>query len=313
MAPKTRKTSIHKEIFNYLDFRSFVKDLVAEFKATRKGFTMRSFAKSAGFGSPSYLKMILDGDRSLTMKAMEKFCIALELNGKEKDYFVALAQYNQETEPDTKNELFEKLIKLRPRKALTEIEKSQLKYLTNHHYGCIREMTLLEDFSENSKWIASRCLPRISPNDARDAIEDLINLGFLKRDEKGNLIQANEVVGTQAQTEYAEAYNFHDAALKKARECLSQSKREERYFEALTIPTTKNIRENIIPKITALIEEALEEVNQEGTNTSISYDEVYQLNVQFFPVTTKDHIYKASESEEDSETESPNKNRKTKK
>ena len=281
MTRSPEKTRIHNEIFGHLDYRSFLKDLVAALKAQRPEFTMRYFAQKAGLGSPSYLKMVIDGKRQLTDKSMDKFCEALLLNGREKEYFTALVKYNQETNPDQKAQLFEQLTHLRPRKTLTALEKNQIKYLTHHHYACIREMVLLKDFFEDAKWIAARCLPRISPQEARDALETLLDMGLLKHDTNGKLIQSESVVGTQAQTEAVEAFNFHDAVLTKARQCLSQSKQDERHFEALTSPVTPKIYKALRDKIHKLIDESLEEVNslQEG------FDDIYQLNVQLFPVT----------------------------
>lgn len=295
MARTAMKTEIHEQIYSYLDYRRFLKDLVASLKIQQPEFTMRTFAEKAGFGSPSYLKMVIDGKRQLTDNSMDRFCAALLISGREKKYFTTLIKYSQEINPDKKSTLFDDLTQLRPRKTLTPIVKNKIKYLTHHHYACIREMALLKDFQENAKWIASRCLPRISPQEARDAIRTLLDLGFLKRDQTGRLSQSEPVVGTQAQTEFVEAFNFHDAVLSKARQCLSQSKQEERHFEALTIPVTPQIYERLRDKIQKLIEESLDEVN----NLKSDFNNVYQLNVQLFPVTTDKNLYVPREGEND--------------
>lgn len=293
MARTPVKTSLHDQVYKYLDYREFLKDLVAALKMQRGEFTMRYFADKAGFGSPSYLKMVMDGKRQLTNKSLDKFCAALVISGREKKYFTSLVRYNQETNPDLKARLFDELSGLRPRKTLTELTKKQIQYLTHHHYACIREMVLLDDFQENAKWIASRCLPRISPQEARMAITTLLDLGFLGRDKDGKLIQSESTVGTQAQTELVQAFNFHDAVLSKARECLSHSKQEERHFEALTIPVTPEIHKKLRQKIQHFIEDALLEVN----TLSRGFKEVYQLNVQLFPVTTDKNLYVPQDDE----------------
>lgn len=291
MARTPVKTSQHEKIFEYLDHLAFLKDLVTAFKRQRPEFTMRYFAKKAGFGSPSYLKMVMDGTRQLTDKSMDRFCEALFISGREKKYFTALVNYNHATHPDEKNQLFAELMRLRPRKTTTPLDKKHIKYLTHHHYACIREMVLLKDFEENAKWIAARCLPRISPQDAREALTTLLELGFLKRDTSKKLIQSEPVAGTQAQTELVEAFHFHDAVLSKARQCLGHSTREERHFEALTIPVTPEIHDRLKQKILTFIEDALSEVNTRQNE----FSEIYQLNVQFFPVTTQKNIHTPSD------------------
>jgi uncharacterized protein (TIGR02147 family) len=294
MARPPSKTRIHFQIYNFLDYRVFLHELVKAMKLKKKDFTMRTFAESAGFGSPSYLKMVIDGQRKLTENSIERFCQALDITGREKNYFVTLVKYNQSVDPDEKKTLFEKLTDLRPRKTLTPIAKSQLKFYTTDYYSCIREMVLLEDFHEDAKWIAARCVPRISPAEARDAIDTLIKLDLLKRDESGKLVQTDSVVGTQAQAEVVEAFNFHESVLSKARNALSRVKQEERHFEALTIPVNPELAKILNQKITKLIDEALDEVNTDGQK----YDEVYQLSVQFFPATTREHLYSPSMTRE---------------
>lgn len=293
----SKKTPTHHQIYNYLDYRVFLKDLVKAFKAKRKDFTMRNFAQEAGFGSPSYLKMIIDGQRNLTNSSMEKLAQALLISGREKEYFETLVHYNQSKKPDEKSKLFEELNRIRPRKALSEVEKSQVKFLTKDYYSCIREMVLLDDFKEDAKWIAARCLPRISPAEARDALDTLLKLNLIKRNENGKLIQSEPIVGTQAQTDVVESFNYHETVLNKARHVLSQTKQEDRHYEAVTIPITTGLSKEITQKITKLIEEVLDEVNTEGHD----FNEVYQLSIQFFPATTKEHLspYNTPDDEEE--------------
>lgn len=284
MGRPVTKTRIHHKIYNYLDYRKFLKDLVRELKSNQKGFTMRSFAEKAGFGSPSYLKMVLDGQRQLTEKSLDKFSKALEITGREKDYFEILVKYTQCVDPDEKDRYFELLEKIRPRKTFSELEKNQHKFLTKDYFSCVREMVLLSDFEEDAKWIAARCQPRISPQEAREAIDCLLELNLLKRDDSGKLIQAEAVVGTKAQTEALEAYHYHETALNKARQCLGLVEPDKRNFQSLVIPANAEIVKLIHEKMERLLTEVLDEVNLEGQ----SYEEVYQLGLQLFPVTKKE-------------------------
>jgi uncharacterized protein (TIGR02147 family) len=286
MARPTTKTKLHYQVYNYLDYHHYLKDLVKELKVKHPGFTMRTFAEAAGFGSPSYLKMVIDGQRKLTEASIEKFSIALDISGREKEYFVTLVRYNQCVDPDEKKILFETLNDLRPRKTLTSLEKHQIKFLTHDYYSCIREMVLLDDFQEDAKWIAARCVPRISPTEAREAIETLLTLKLLTREADERLRQSEDVVGTQAETEVVEAFNFHDAVLTKARNALSRTRQEDRHYEALTIPMNPELAKTINQKIAKVLEEVLDEVNTGGQK----YEEVYQLSVQFFPATTREHV-----------------------
>lgn len=270
-------------IFEFQDFRLYLKALVKEFKTTREGFTMRSFAEGVGFGSPSFLKMIIDGQRSLKEKPFQKICDYFHLKDREKDYFRCLVDFTQCKDPDVKKQLTDQLDSLRPRVTYSELKKNQRKYFANDYYAAIREMVLLQDFKEDSKWIAAKCLPRIKPAEAREAIEVLLELGFLKRDDQGRLTQSDPVIDTGAQAQAEETFTYHEAVLNKARKYLSLLDQGSRNFSALTIPIPKSLEKTIAEKIYNLQNEILDLVNDEN----LKYDSVYQFNIQLFPVTTE--------------------------
>lgn len=269
--------------FSYDNFHEFMKDRVNELKSIRKGFTMRALAERVGFGSPSFLKMVMDGERTLTENKIEAFCDILELEDKEKDYFVHLVLFNQSHNPDTKNEHRKELEKLRPRVTFSKLEQNQQKYLSHDYYACIREMVLLKNFKEDAKWIAKNCLPKIKPAEARDALETLLELGLLKRNEKGLLEQADPIVDTGSQANSLESFAFHEAVLNKARRYLTLLEQNKRSFAALTIPIPERLEKDIMKRMEDFQNDILNLINQEG----LDYDRVYQLNLQFFPVSQK--------------------------
>lgn len=270
-------------IYLYSDYRFYLKDLTRTLRETDAAFTMRAFSARAGFGSPSFLKMVIDGKRNLTRDSLARFCQALGIVSAEKKYFETLVDYGQCVDPDRKNRLLDELVDLRPREIFPKIRKSQFKYLTQPRYACIREMVLLRDFKEDPKWIAVRCVPRLSVGQAREALKTLISLGMLVRDETGRLVQSQAVIDTNEQAAMPAAYRFHEAVLDTARRSLALLKQSERNFSALTIPVpmhcVKEVERTIYEcenRILALINEGVPQ-----------YDEVYQLNFQFFPITKR--------------------------
>lgn len=273
-----------KEIYNYLDYRAFLRDSVQELKGARR-WNLRRFAKLAGVKAPGYLKMVTDGRRNLTVKTAEKFCRALDLKGREKKYFVTLVCYNQTTNPDRKNEYGNRLHKLRPRTDRYLVGKHQFRYFSRPHYVCIREMVTLKDFREDPKWIARRCFPPISPAEARTAIDVLLDLGFLARDENCRLIQKEDFVHTEdVNTQAFEAYHFHEAMIDLARHALTQLPQEERNYYALTVPMPQTLYKEVIQEFYAFRDRVLEKTAAAGGTGS---DEVFQINFQLFPLTRK--------------------------
>lgn len=242
---------------------------------------MRDISEKAEFGSPSFLKMMIDGERSLSDKSAAKICDVFHIKKREKEYFMTLVHFNQCDNPDEKRRLLEQLNSLRPKITYSKEKALQARYLAHDYYACIREMVLLKDFKENAKWIAAKCLPRIKPQEARDALADLIDMGLLKRNSDGRLVQAELVLDTGREANVSEAFGFHEAVLNKARKYLSLLEQKSRDFSALTIPLDTKLEKEIRDRIYKFQNEILDLINQPG----LEYNTVYQLNVQFFPVT----------------------------
>lgn len=272
------------DIYSYTNYREYLRDLSAALKAARQ-FNLRDFAKKAAIKAPGYLKMVIDGRRNLTVQTIHKFCRALDITGRQREYFESLVIYNQTDDPDLKREYFDKLNRLRPRSQDYVMEKRQNRYFSRPHYVTIREMVLLKDFREDPKWMARRCFPVISPAEAKEAIDTLLELGLLKRDAAGKLLQAEDFVRTDdINTQAIEAYHYHEAMLDRARHALAKLPQKERNYYALTIPMPKALFDEIITDFYEFRDRIRVKVEQAHGNL----DDVYQINFQFFPATKKE-------------------------
>jgi uncharacterized protein (TIGR02147 family) len=53
------------DVYRYLDYRAFLRDFYEAKKAKSRTFSYRAFSKRAGVASPNYLKLVIEGQRSL--------------------------------------------------------------------------------------------------------------------------------------------------------------------------------------------------------------------------------------------------------
>src|SRR3954471_936193 len=85
------------DIYQYLDFRLFVRDYCSRQKSHRSSFSQRVFAQSAGIpmASSSFLPAVIAGKRNLSANYRLKFAKALGLDSKEMLFFELLVQFNQ--------------------------------------------------------------------------------------------------------------------------------------------------------------------------------------------------------------------------
>lgn len=270
-------------VFQYTDFRKFLGDVTSELKKDKKYFNHSYIAKRAGLKSPGYIKMIVDGNRNLTTDMFDKFCEVLEITGKEKSYFEVLVAYNQESNPDRKKSLFEDLMHLRPRAQRTELSEQHRKYFTKPYYACVREIVTLKEFKEDPDWIAKRCYPPIKVSEAKEALETLLEIGFLKRDSKNHLVQTESYIQTRDHdNQILETHHAHDEILSLTREALIQIKQEDRHFYALTLALPQEKFKEVVDQFYKFRDTLVSIIE---STTPGENDEVFQANFQFFPRT----------------------------
>lgn len=71
-------------VYDYLDFRAFLKDLFVYNKERRGNFSYRFFSRQAGFASPNFLKLVTNGQRNLTNTSIAKIAKGFKLKKQER-------------------------------------------------------------------------------------------------------------------------------------------------------------------------------------------------------------------------------------
>lgn len=87
-------------IFDFTDYRAFMK---AFYETKKKGpgtFSYRRFSKLAQNASPNFVKLVVDGQRNLTVQNIYLFSMAMSLLPREQEYFEAMVHFSQETLPE---------------------------------------------------------------------------------------------------------------------------------------------------------------------------------------------------------------------
>ena len=64
-------------VLKYIDYRLYLREYYTDRKKNQRGFSYRWFNQKAGFSSPVYLKLVMEGKRNLTKSSIAKFSLAL--------------------------------------------------------------------------------------------------------------------------------------------------------------------------------------------------------------------------------------------
>ncbi|MBI2082313.1 MAG: TIGR02147 family protein [Deltaproteobacteria bacterium] len=266
------------DLFNYLNYRHFLKDYYREAKEKRGAlFSFRTFSRLAGLKSPNFLKLVMEGKRNLGPQGIRGFSKALHLNKEESSFFEALVNFNQAPNDSERNQWYETLSRSRRYREIKQIEKDYFVYYSRWYYPAVRELVLLPDFKEDPQWIAERLFPPITPREAKVALELLLELGFLKRNSSGHLIQATRNMTTDREVVSLAIANFHREMIQKAAESIEKTPPEKRDISSLTLALSKEKFEEAKRRI----QDFRRELNILLSDDQ-KVDSVYQLNFQIF-------------------------------
>lgn len=275
--------TIAMDIFCYSDYRLLLNDFYEQRKALNpSGFSYRSFARTAGLGSKSYLRMVIEGKRNIGAETIKKFSKALRFNQKEAVYFEALVHYNQAKSDSERDLYLKKIVSLKVAYRFHNLDKETLKFFSNPYHIILREMVALPHFKEDYYWI-SECLgKKISPMDVRAVIKTLLKLKLLKRDSEKRLVLATGILKAPPNPESLEVFNYYSLILGIAKEMMFCTPRTDREFLSLTIPLAKEMLPKIREMLQANAEDIAHYVNQTKNR---NFDDVFQVNIQMFPVS----------------------------
>jgi uncharacterized protein (TIGR02147 family) len=263
-----------------LDYRAFLRDHYAAKKAASRAFSYRAFSKRAGVASPNYLKLVVEGKRSLSPKMAERFAHACALDPDSSRYFVHLVAFNQAKTSTERAQAYDKLTGFQSYRQAHKLEIAHAAYYSDWYMPAIRELAASRQFREDPEWIADQLVPKVTPLQAQRALETLTDLGLLVRSAAGRLEQADALVSTGPETRGLHIAAFHRAMTQRAIESIDLVPAAERDISSLTLCLGRGGL--------AKLKERLQRVRRELLELSAletEPEQVVQVNFQLFPLS----------------------------
>ncbi|MGZ3771293.1 MAG: TIGR02147 family protein [Bdellovibrio sp.] len=268
-----------KRIFEYDNYREYLKDSYLFLKNENKNYSFRYFSRIAGFKSPNILKRVMDGNRNLSPNSIPKFIHALKLNKEEALFFKNLVMLNQAKTNESKQIFAQEIMRSRSFREMYPLSESQYNYFAQWYYIPIREYVGLPNFKENYEEIGASIVPSVSIQDVKQAVDELLKIGLLERNPEGQLRQSNAVMTTPPEVTSTAVTKYHKESIKKASDSIENIPRELRDISAVAFPVSKQS----VAKLKELLQNFRKEVVALAAQDSTP-DSIYQINFQLFPL-----------------------------
>ena len=222
-------------VYNYFEYRTYLRDVYTHLKNTCYGFSYRSFARNAGIKNPNYLHRVIKGEHNLKGDSIRKISNALKLNPQENEYFTTLINFNNVKDPQEKEAYLKKLLTLRYIRGVYKIEDKKLKFFIKWYYPVIRELVVFVDFRDDFNILARNCIPRITAVQAKGAVKYLLDNGFVKKNKDGSYSQIHQTISTDDEVNSTILRKYHKKTLELCVDSLDTIKPEERNISSYTM------------------------------------------------------------------------------
>ncbi|HKX12382.1 MAG TPA: TIGR02147 family protein [bacterium] len=271
-------------IFDFSDYRPFLKKKFEEMKAHNPLFSYRAFNRLAGIQSSGFLKLVMDGKRNLAEEGIEKIARGFKLNESEKKYFHSLVRFNQARNNEEKNQRYLELSQHRHYAAAKPILWAQYRLFAHWYYATILELVRLPgEGNKDPRWLQKKLNPPVELKLVKQAVQELIALGLIEKDaESGSLLRREAMLSTPDEVQSLSVALFHQQMSQLAARAVMKENAQDREFSALTIAASKKTFQRAkqeIQRFRSRLHSILEEDRQEPPEF------VAHLNFQMFKVS----------------------------
>lgn len=274
----------------FLDYREYLEARYSFFKSHNSKYTYFEYAEDSGLGHNNLMNALIRGRRPLTPKTCKKLVLHFGLVGKERQYFEALVEHSYERDPVVREQIFRKLVSLKGRLVVNELDRLQLEFFSHWSHAVLLELMGYADSSLEPEWFREKIRPKLSSDEIKSGLELLCRIGYARKNEslgKYEVLQSD--VATGAEVESVALVRYHQTLLDLARSAVTDCPPEEREINSLVLTVTADEFRLLKEKI----QEISQQIYEDHPARSVPSDaQVVQVSMQVFPLTVSSGVKK---------------------
>lgn len=276
-----------KKIFEYLDYREFLKDYYNAKKEANPAFSLRVFSDKIGFKAKDFISRVMNGDKNLSSQSISKVASGLRLGKHETEFFIVLVKFTQAETTEERNGAFEEMQAIL--KVVRFAEKqhvlghAQYMVYSDWRHLTIRSLIGMYGFDGNYEALAKQVHPRITAEEAKKSVKLLEDCMLIKKGKNGKYELTESAITTGDRTSKLALRGFHQQCLKLAADSIDRDPPGTRHISGLTLGISQEGYERIVERINAFRKE-IALIAEEDADA----DKVFQLQFALFPVGGKD-------------------------
>ncbi|MBN2036533.1 MAG: TIGR02147 family protein [Chitinispirillaceae bacterium] len=275
-----------KPLSSYIDFREYLRDYYQEQKKSC-GLTYRKFCKKAGFSSPVFLKLVIEGKANLSGPSITALCAAMGLKKAERKIFRSLVLFGQAKDIESKMRHLDALRSASRDASVSRLRGDQFEYFSKWYHPVIKELLDMGAFDGNYEALGAMVYPRIGADEAEASVALLRKLDLVK-EENGRLRATQQFLttdGTAIESLAVRSVQKKMASL--AAQAVDEVAPENRDISGVSVAVSRESMAKISEEIGRCRKRIMEIAGQDQ-----ACDRVYRLNLQLFPVSRTVPVFK---------------------
>ena len=266
-----------KPITEYQDYRRYMRDFYEEKK--KSGFTWREFSKTAGFASPSYLKLVSEGKSSLSRVGLPRVAGAMGLTGYELTYFEKMVEFGNAKNDAKKKAAFTELTRIAKEQKARVIDSDTFAYYDSAINSIVRELAPLMPGALPNE-MAKRIKHIYTAHQVRDSLAMLTRAKFLEETDENVYRQTHKAITGSTEAIPLALRSMNREMTDLAKEAIDSVDVRERNISGVTM----GVDARTLARISVEVDKCRHRIIALA-NACKKIDRVYRLNLQLFPLT----------------------------
>lgn len=215
---------MNKAIYDYEDYRGFLKQRFQELKKKNRKFSYQ-FCGNRLKTSKNYIKLILDGKRHTSLEKITAISKLFQLDNFESQYLLFLFLRAVVTDPALIDHFEAVLGGMKRRKKIGVLDHKESAHVSEEIYAnwekwLVHSMVRLKDFDPDPATMRSKILEEIPVEKLRSTFEQLKKSKLIEK--RGSRWDQNEFVFTTPSDSETSGYQIFQLGLKKASEFIAK-------------------------------------------------------------------------------------------
>lgn len=277
-------------IYNFKDPVIFLERVYQFYKSKDEDFSVRKWAKIMEITSAESLMEVMKGKKKISSTLSEQLCKGLKFDASEAVYFETMVKYASAIsvrEKDIFELVLTEIAQLKGTKILVEDQN----IFSHWVHMAILSMSRVKGILCTKETIGIFLLEKVSQEKIDEAVDRLLGLGLIEYNERGSLIKKYDHTTSKNDAFQKSPHTYFEQVSELAK-AGAKIPADEREFQCFSLP----IRHEQIP----MFKEALRQFRAKvaALADTENADQVYQFNLQFFPLTEVAESFLKDKSEQ---------------